>query len=457
MTNKKDTSSPIRMISLLFIGFSLSAIFIFLYCGMYAIPSADDYAYANAVSNSDFWKSQLDIYKGWSGRYTATFIITAVGNYLLGSYWLVPYTSILFLIISSYICFWTIFFNLRKEPLFYFFPIIFIALFMCSSISGHGVSVINEGFFWLAGAATYQIGASFYFIAISTFIWMARGKYIKTCTVLSMLFIFLAIGSNETLMVLSLFTFSLLSWFYRKRLNICILLILGVSLACCFIVFFAPGNNVRSGTAHGKDIFSALGICVEKTIQQYAYWLINPLLWLFVIYYYKLIKKMLGEIASHVQLRYFYSGLLLLVYGLYFPVAWALNSGAPDRLVSFIGFLAMMASLFFIRPLIPKIEKKLSANTLSLILCLLTVMLFPVTYEPLKVGVLTLWEGSEFYASHRKRNNYVKQIAHKGATSVGVLEIERNKLLLFKDLDNQDHSIHYAKYYGIESVFIIHE
>ncbi|MCI5194116.1 MAG: hypothetical protein D3915_13490 [Candidatus Electrothrix sp. AU1_5] len=457
MNSSNGNSLPIHMTSVLLVGVSVLVILIFLYCGLYAVPSADDYAYANAVLNGDFWQAQADIYKSWSGRYTATFLITAVGKFLLEQYWIVPWTSILLLIFSSYVCFWTIFFHLRSKDYFYTFPITFIALFMSSSIAGHGVSVINEGFFWLAGAATYQVGAALYFFAVSAFIWMARGKYRLICSILSVLFISLAIGSNETLMLLSVCTFSALSWYYRKQLNSSVLLILGLTIACCCVVFFAPGNNVRSATANGKDLFSALGICIEKTVQQYTYLLINPLLWLFVIYYNKLISELLDEIRVHFSQRQFCICLIILVYGLYFPVAWALNSGAPDRLVSFIGFLGMVASVFFVKLLIDKVTRKLSIKAVSAIALLLLIILFSTIYEPLKVSLLTLSEGPEFHMSHTKRNNYIKQMAHEGASSVGVDKIERNKLLLFNDLDSENHSFAYAKYHGLESVFIVQE
>lgn len=82
---------------------SFLAIFIFLYCGLFAVPSADDYAYANLVVDHDFWRAQLDSYIGWSGRYTATLLITWFGKFYLQQYWLVPWLTLFLLFFSFYL------------------------------------------------------------------------------------------------------------------------------------------------------------------------------------------------------------------------------------------------------------------------------------------------------------------------------------------------------------------
>ena len=55
---------------------SISILLVFLYCGFFAIPSADDYFYSNFAKDNGFFNSQVKYYTGWNGRYTATFLIT---------------------------------------------------------------------------------------------------------------------------------------------------------------------------------------------------------------------------------------------------------------------------------------------------------------------------------------------------------------------------------------------
>ncbi len=452
-TLKNPFSSPITFY--LTAGTSLLIVAIFLYCGLFAIPSADDYAYANLIhKGKTFWDAQVDSYIGWSGRYTATLLITWFGSSFLDYYWLVPWISISSLLSAIYLCFWTVFYSQRHERFFHLFPISFFAVFLSSSHAGHGVGVINGGFFWLAGAVTYQIGAVFFYLAISTFIWMARGKYSIANFILTFLFLLLSIGSNETLMLLNLFSVFALSWFYRRQFQIKFIFIILAAIIGCAVVFFAPGNSVRSGTAEGGHLLSALGICAEKTVQLYAFSLLNPLLWLLVILYRENIDKMLSLITNHVSLRAFFLFMTGLVYTLYFPVAWALNSGAPNRLISFIAFFCTFASIFIIRKLLTLVSSKISLNKLVPILFIFTILLFTTTLEPLYIAIKTIPTGKQIHSAHIMRNSYVRQMAQKGAKTVKVKPIERNKLLLFNDLDSKVHTLAYSQYFGVRSVAV---
>lgn len=443
-----------RVTKILVAGGSILVLFLFLYCGQFAVPSADDYAYANLTKNQDFWHSQLNSYLGWSGRYTATFLITWFGAYHLQQYWLVPWITLCLSFSSFSFLFWTLFFRLRRTRFFFVFPISFFALFISSSVAGHGVGVINEGFFWLSGAVTYQIGAGLYFLAVSCFIWLARGRY-KTINLFcsSSLFLF-AMGCNETLMLLSFGTVIILLWLYRKNFQVSYLLVFFIVLSCFFVVLFAPGNSVRLSTAEGHDFFSALGICVEKLVETYFYSLVNPALWLFVLVFQEMIDKMMASIEQLMPVKYFYFLLALLIYCLYFPVAWSLDSGAPDRLVSFIGFLGLLSSIFIVRALLFKIIRFVSLKKIGGLASILSVIFFPFLFESLYIAMQTVSSGPNFYASHMERNAYVQRKAAEGASTVRVTPIKRNRLLLFKDLDTPDHSIHYARYYGFESVSV---
>ncbi len=402
----------------------------------------------------DFWRAQLDSYIGWSGRYTATLLITWFGKFYLQQYWLVPWLTLSLLFSSFVFIYWTVFSNLRRKKYFILFPISFFALFLSSSIAGHGVGVINEGLFWLSGAVTYQIGAVFYFLFTACFVWMARSRYKVMNLFFSSLFLSLGMGSNETLMLLSCGTIIVLFWLYRKSFQMSFLVVAGVALFCCFVVIFAPGNNVRLATAEGHDFLSALTICLEKVVQVYFYCLINPLLWLFVIFFHNEIDSSLSHIEQLVPLRYFYFLLVALIYCLYFPVAWSLNSGAPDRLVSFIGFVGLFCSIFIVRALLQKVSHFVSFKGITVLCLVLMVIFFPFIFKPLYVAMETIPKGARFYASHVARNVYVQKMAKEGALSVAVKPIEHNRLLLFRDLDASDHSKHYATYYGVDSISV---
>ncbi len=446
----RNASTPTFILA----GCSFLIIALFLYCGFFAVPSADDYAYANLVLGQDFWKSQLDSYIGWSSRYTATFFITWLAGYHLQSYWFIPWVTICLLLFSFSFLYWTVFYSLKRKKDFFIFPLSFFALYLSSSIAGHGVGVINEGFFWLSGAITYQLGAVFYFLFIAFFIWMGRNKSKLLYGLLASFFLILSMGSNETLMLLNVGTVIILLWFWRAHLQGGFFIISLITLVCFVIVLFAPGNNVRLATAQGHDFFSALGICVEKLVETYFYAFINPALWLFVLYFRTFLDKLIEFIEQAVPLRLFYLFLPLVIYCLYFPVAWTLDSGAPDRLVSFIGFISLLAAVFLINGLLTKMPAFLSLQRLTVI-CLTTgALLSPFMFEPLYIAIKTAPQGPAFHASHAARARYIRQRAKEGVSQVTVQAIEQNHLLLFRDLDTPDHATHYAKYHGVESVVV---
>lgn len=435
-------------------GCSILVLVLFFYCGLFAVPSADDYAYTNLVMGHDFWRAQLDLYLGWSSRYTATLLITWFGKFYLQQYWLVPWLSLSLILFSFLFLYWTVFFQFRQEKHFFLFALSFFALYLSSSIAGHGVGVINEGFFYLSGAVTYQIGAVFYFLFIGCFLWMARDRYRVLNLFFSSSFLVLAIGSNETLMALSLGTVLVLIWLYRMHFQINFLVIFAIALTCFLVVLFAPGNSVRLSTTEGRDIFSALGICVEKLVETYFYSLINPMLWLFVIFFQSILDKFVASVQHLLPLRYFYFCLALLVYSLYFPIAWSLDSGAPDRLVSFIGFLGLFCSIFFVRALLQQATRFVSLKKIIKVSFIVVVLFFPFMFESLSVAVITAFTGPGFHKSHMERDAYVQRMAEAGTSSVGVRAIKRNRLLTVKDLDTPDRSVFYAKYHGVQEIFV---
>lgn len=338
---------------------------------------------------------------------------------------------------------------------FMLFALSFFALYLSSTIQGHGVGVINVGFFWLSGAATYQIGPGLYFIAMASFIWMARGRRPRLNLLCGTLSLALAMGSNETLMALCLGSVCCLIWIYRKQFRLGFMVVFVVAITCCLLVLMAPGNGVRLSSSEGQQLFSALGICVEKLVGTYFYFFINPLLWLFVLFFRDLIDAFTIAVKALIPLRLFNLGLVLLIFCLYFLVAWALDSGAPDRLLSFIGFISLLCAIFFIRLLLQKVLHLVSLNKILLSCGLLTVFSFPYLYEPLYIAAITAVQGPAFHHAHKERDTYVQQQAASGTASVGVEPITRNPLLLFRDLEIPDHAVSYAHYYGVKKVFIV--
>jgi hypothetical protein len=430
-------------------------IIIFLICGLFAIPSADDYFYANFVSDHGLLGAQVEYYFGWSGRYLATFLITLFSLTRYEHYWLVPWFCILLVSSSFYYFLYTIFYEIRDRVNLRLVSLSFVALYLSVTIAGygHGVTVINEGYFWFSGAITYSGSLALYLILISSIIWLSRAKHKNFNFFLSTLLSFMVIGLNETAMFLTFITIIPLMFFYIHRIGkIKVLVIISMIIFASLVVIFAPGNEVRMQTSDGGNLFSALGICVEKLVQILFYFIFNPVLWLYVIVFDRELNDINSYISSKINLKYAYMFSLSLILFLYLPVAYSLNAGAPDRLISFIGFFAMIASLLYILHILRWLKLKLSIKLIVSFTILFSIIGSYFFLGPLRYAIYSLFNGSTFYQEHKNRNSYVKKESDNGNNNVQVTYIKKNKLLLFEDLKINDKNKQYARFYGANSV-----
>ena len=437
---------------------SISILLAFLYCGFFAIPSADDYFYANFARDNGFFNSQVRYYTGWSGRYTATFLITLFSLTNYEHYWLTPWGSIISLSLSLFIFLNTVLSDIRKNLNISLLTLSLMALYLSIKTAGydHGVTVINEGFFWFTGSITYLGSLVFYLIMVSSLIWLVRGYYTIlnycTCLLLSVLII----GMHETAMFMVCIT--ILPWLFLKHHQIGMaksiiwaILIIIFSL----VVYLAPGNNVRMATSDGGNIFSALGVCVEKVVQIFFYYLTNPFIWLFTLIFKSSIDTIVETLSEKIQKKYFYSLGGLLIYLLYFPVAYSLNAGAPDRLIAFIGFFALILSVIYISSiynwLLTKTISKKAILTTIFGLAILGGYFF---IEPLRIAATTMLYGPQFYQAHMDRAKLVHENKKVGNYKVIVDFIPKNKLLIFEDLRPNNQNIEYARFHGVKAVHV---
>ena len=155
---------------------------IFLWCGLFAIPSADDYFYANFAKDNGLFGAQVKHYVEWSGRYIATFLITLFSITDYEYYWIGPWFCILSLLISLYFIIKTVFVQIVDKLHPFRLALSFLALFLSIATAeyGHGVSVINEGFFWFSGAITYSGSLSLYLFLIALIVKMIRQENAAT-------------------------------------------------------------------------------------------------------------------------------------------------------------------------------------------------------------------------------------------------------------------------------------
>jgi hypothetical protein len=438
---------------------SFSILSIFLYCGLYALPSADDYFYANLVKEYGFFSGQIQHYIDWNGRYSATFLITLFAQGGYAQYWLVPWVCIFSLFGALYFFLRILFSSTANQHRIFLFSLSLVALFLSVSTAGpgHGIKVVNEGFYWYSGAITYVISLALYFILLVNFIRIDRQNNRVMNLICSLFLLVTIIGLNETAMFLVCFTIIPLLFLRRHQLgNKTALVALFVIVTCSCVVVFAPGNSVRMDTSDGGSIISAIWICFEKLAQILFFYLFNPFVWIFSIAFFKQLEGVQTEIAkNYFPIKYLFWGGALLIFLLYLPVAYSLNSGAPDRLVAFIGFFALLISLFYVQALYKwVITKNISKKILLTVLITSSLLSSYYTINPLFVVVQTVFTAHNYQQLHRDREKAIAQQKLKGKQVITVAPIARNELLLFEDLLPGTENIEYAKYFGVKAVLV---
>ena len=85
----------------------LGSLYIFLFCwiGSYARPSADDYNFFEAVSDSGFIEVQKLYYCQWTGRVFNTFLLSLAASLDAGSFYgLLSPVTVLLSVMALYFC-----------------------------------------------------------------------------------------------------------------------------------------------------------------------------------------------------------------------------------------------------------------------------------------------------------------------------------------------------------------
>jgi hypothetical protein len=190
--------------------------------------AADDYGYAYMVMQKGFWGAQKTWYMLWTGRITFLLLLFAFATFY--SRWLsLKLVNFKVLLLST---------------------VTFVFLYLLTPNK-------SESWYWMTGSITYlwpiillTLGSSYFFIK----------KLKKIEYLLSFIFVFFAVGGNETfglLIFLILGTFLIYSLLI-KRLNKLLLITFIGSFLSFALIYFAPGNSIRS-VGGGSDQMSLFG------------------------------------------------------------------------------------------------------------------------------------------------------------------------------------------------------
>ncbi len=318
----------------------------FIIISFFNNPTADDFCYNCKSRDLGFWNAQLSWYIDWSGRYFSSAILSikplVSDSFLI--YKLIPVILLISLFTSIYYLSSLLFVNLKKRD-FFILTFFILTLYLIQMPS------ISQGFYWLAGSITYQLSnilAILLFCFLIKLIETNERKYL----ILSIIFAFLVIGSNEASMLLISFLIGVIFIFksiQQKKINFSILILLIFVVIFSAIVINSPGNTIRASYYPNKNqIFYAIYKSILAVKSYLGIWLPFIIVFTFIFfdYFNKKIEIKTSKIFSINPIIVF-----LIVFSIpfigFFTGYWSVGRIPPFRTINIIYFYFLIGLIYF--------------------------------------------------------------------------------------------------------------
>jgi hypothetical protein len=311
----------------------------------FSFPAADDFAYFDQVHRLGFWAAQREWYMQWSGRYTATAVMSILSKLPEAEhyYYVGPLSAITLSLVAIFVFFrWLAGHNLSL-----------LTTWVCSltfwAIYISGLPNVAQSLYWDMGIADYQVAnvslLMLLAVAARRELCEAANSFFATLRFLAAALItIIAVGSNEltTIAVLTILAALLiLAVRFRRTSARFWLAILIIGTICTFISVLAPGNAVRAASLTSNGIIRppawvAAIIFIPWVMLRVIDWLANPALWASAVLLYFATRAQCHRLlyrGGHFQNRWLYlpatwGFLLFAMYGIGFLVN---HYPLPDR------------------------------------------------------------------------------------------------------------------------------
>lgn len=240
----------------------------FAVLSFYNQPVADDFTFAHEAVKKGFLQSQRWWYFNWTGRYTATFLITAGPLY---SRWPLGNAFIpLFFLLGFCYSLW--YFTRSFGVIGSTGAIIAFALFFTVYVSN--LHTVCQAFYWMPSLHTYITGAALFFLFWGRFFRLYRRRSVGFSAYLVLgLLIAVMMGTGEMLIFYQTYiAFGVLLYCYRVYKAGQALALYSCLLSACFglLSLLAPGNFVRRHftTGQGIDYFHQASVLLDTFARQ---------------------------------------------------------------------------------------------------------------------------------------------------------------------------------------------
>lgn len=314
---------------------------LFSYVAIYSYPQVDDYWYIDRALNSGVWESIVSEYLTWTGRYTATLLLSVspLGWGTVSHYRLIPFI----LIALSFLAYLSFFKVIFKRSLSETLSIALI--FTCIFIAGQ--PAITQTIYWWAGSSTYTVPTIFTTLLLAVY-FSQLSKFFRLPLLLALSM--LIIGSNETSMILMVYASACLlfmDFITSKKFKKEHILLFIWCLIWGVVVLKAPGNSVRAHQFEkSHQVFRTIG-------NSFVYSFVYPIKFLSVAMICSL-PLILPYWKDHAWIKYLSQNkkwILLLVFGFFFmtfaPSLWGMGRRPNSRTMTVIfhGYIFVLSPL----------------------------------------------------------------------------------------------------------------
>jgi hypothetical protein len=451
---------------------SLSVILVFITLSIAAFPAADDYCYAIKVGKLGFVGSQLDWYFNWSGRFSATALMSLIS--MAGD---IGDTYSQVLIVAQLVTVAAVFLFLRslfqqQFPLRYVLltSLTFYVIFLT------GLPDTAQYIYWTMGIADYALGNVALLLLLAIAAQCELGG--MTNRVLSILLFvtaailsIIAVGTNELTMfcvmalllgatALAIKHHTESVWFW---IGLFIIAVLGA-----LVSIFAPGNLARAQSLATDGMLRPPGVLAAVLffpwfLLRAAYWLANPAIWVSAL----IVLILSRESAINVLYRdkvfqrrwlyvpVFWATLLLALTGLGFAID---HYPLPERaestvwLVFLLGWYPSFIIIFhytvgdhaanFFEPF----------KRLAVVFLAISILGSPNVVEAFK----DTYRGLRYWREMSARMNLIREAKNKGLTDIEVPSLSRPPRTLFTTEITTDpnnfRNTCLAEYRGLKSI-----
>lgn len=341
----------------------VAAIIPFFLLVFYAHPAADDYCYANAFNNGDLWNAIYGEYMAWKGRYFGIFVTVLFhqsGSMLVN--YIYPLFLFLVFLFAAFFYFVRSAFEEKASVFRLLLSALTLGVFFIITLPKTSASL-----YWADGAFQYQVGSIFYLLAIAALFKLFRARQSPFLpTLLSIIFIFAAIGSTEIFMIALFSLVSLIflhKFFFLQENRIAWSIVLAVTIISTLLLVLSPGNSIRMSLQPlSGQFFFALGHSLYYGIENIWMWMTQPLFLLFTILLIPVALHLvfISEIrknASWIRLSLMLALLLGQLWVSFFATWWAGAVHPPGRTQNSIYLVFLVGWFMFILEFVAVLSK----------------------------------------------------------------------------------------------------